>query len=121
MWVVVYDNCFDVFVSLGVFIGIIGVVFGVFWFDFVMVFLVGILIVYIVIKIFYDVVYILIDGFDVFKFEIIYDLIVFVFDVKKVIDIKVWMNGNKIWIDVIIVVDFELNVVKSYVIIEIVE
>ncbi|HCJ4363837.1 TPA: transporter, partial [Listeria innocua] len=61
------------------------------------------------------------DGFDVSKLETIHDLIASVPDVKKVIDIKARMNGNRIWIDATIAVDPDLNVVKSHEITEIVE
>ncbi|EOI0028311.1 cation diffusion facilitator family transporter [Listeria monocytogenes] len=116
-----YDNRSDAFVSFGAFIGIIGAVLGVPWLDSVTAFLVGILIVYTAIKIFYDAAHTLTDGFDVSKLETIHDLIASVPDVKKVIDIKARMNGNRIWIDATIAVDPELNVVKSHEITEIVE
>ncbi|MBC1670068.1 cation transporter [Listeria welshimeri] len=116
-----FDNRSDAFVSFGAFIGIIGAVLGVPWLDSVTAFLVGLLIVYTAVKIFYDAAHTLTDGFDVSKLETIHDLIASVPDVKKVIDIKARMNGNRIWIDATIAVDPQLNVVKSHEITEIVE
>lgn len=115
------DNRSDALVSFGAFIGIIFALFGLPWVDAVTALLVGILIGYTAVKIFFDAAHSLTDGFDVSKLETIHDLVRDVADVKEIKDIKARFNGNRIWIDLTVAVDPDLNVVRSHEITEQIE
>lgn len=119
--VVVVDNKLDVFVSIGMFIGIFVLQFYLVWVDMVIVFIIGLIICKIVWDIFKEFFYLLIDGFDV----------KYIFDYKKMIeqivgvsclkDIKVRYLGSFVYIDVVIEVLFDLNIKESYEIVNEVE
>lgn len=115
------DNRSDALVSVGVFIGIIGAQFGLFWLDPAVAILVGFIICKTAWDIFKDSTITLTDGFDYEKLDQMKEAISTFDNVKDVVDIKGRIHGNKELLDITILVDPSLNVVDSHEITEHIE
>ena len=115
------DNKSDALVSIGAFIGIIGAQFGLFWLDPLAALIVGIIICKTAWDIFRDATHTLTDGFDEKELEVIKSSIAKVDEVKEVVDVKGRIHGNQALIDVTILVDPNLNVLRSHEITEKIE
>lgn len=108
------DNRSDAFVSLGVFLGIMGSQFHIAWLDTVTAFIVGIIICKTAWEIFKEATHMLTDGFSE---ELIKELtreIHVIPRVKGVKNIKGRMHGSYSLVDITIYVDPRLNVVESH-------
>lgn len=115
------DNRSDAFVSIGVFIGIIGAQFGLFWLDPIVAILVGLIICKTAWDIFKDSTVTLTDGFDYKKLDEMKEAIRTFKNVREVVDIKGRIHGNQELLDITILVDPTLNVVDSHAITEHIE
>ncbi|MFD1414215.1 cation diffusion facilitator family transporter [Oceanobacillus jeddahense] len=115
------DNRSDAFVSIGVFIGIIGAQFGLFWLDPVVAILVGLIICKTAWDIFKDSTVTLTDGFDYKKLDEMKEAIRTFKNVRDVVDIKGRIHGNQELLDITILVDARLNVADSHAITEHIE
>ncbi|GGP09513.1 cation diffusion facilitator family transporter [Oceanobacillus neutriphilus] len=115
------DNRSDAFVSVGVFIGIIGAQFGLYWLDPVVAVLVGLIICKTAWDIFKDSTVTLTDGFDYKKLDEMKDAIRTFKNVRDIVDIKGRIHGNQELLDITILVDPALNVVDSHAITEQIE
>ncbi|WP_080874050.1 cation diffusion facilitator family transporter [Oceanobacillus timonensis] len=115
------DNRSDAFVSIGVFIGIIGSQFGLFWLDPVVAILVGFIICKTAWDIFKDSTVTLTDGFDYKKLDEMKEDIRTFKNVRDVIDIKGRIHGNQELLDITILVDSTLTVAHSHAITEQIE
>ncbi|WP_249870195.1 cation diffusion facilitator family transporter [Oceanobacillus saliphilus] len=108
------DNRSDALVSIGVFIGIIGAQFGIFWLDPLAGLVVGIIICKTAWDIFKDATITLTDGFDDEQLAKIQTSISKDADVKEVVDVKGRVHGNQALIELTILVDPNLNVEESH-------
>ncbi|HBI05134.1 MAG TPA: transporter [Paenibacillaceae bacterium] len=109
------DNLSDAFVSIGAFVGILGSQFHMPWLDPLAAFVVGIIIIKTAWEIFSEAALNLTDGFDDEEKMIhIKESISKVSGVKVVKDLKGRKHGNHIFLDVIIDVNPNLNVVESH-------
>ncbi|WP_087973376.1 cation diffusion facilitator family transporter [Oceanobacillus rekensis] len=108
------DNRSDALVSVGVFIGIVGAQFGIFWLDPLAGLIVGIIICKTAWDIFKDSTITLTDGFDDEQLEKIRRSISKDTDVKEVVDVKGRIHGNQALIDITILVDPNLTVAESH-------
>lgn len=108
------DNRSDALVSIGVFIGIVGTQFGIYWLDPLAGVIVGIIICKTAWDIFKNATLTLTDGFDEDKLRQIKDSIAKVTQVKEVYDVKGRFHGNQAFIDITILVDPDLNVKESH-------
>lgn len=108
------DNRSDALVSIGVFVGIIGAQFGIYWLDPLAGFIVGIIICKTAWDIFKDATLTLTDGFDEKQLQRIKDSIAKVSQVKEVYDVKGRFHGSQAFIEITILVDPELNVKESH-------
>ncbi|MCT1903169.1 cation diffusion facilitator family transporter [Oceanobacillus sojae] len=115
------DNRSDAFVSVGVFIGIIGAQFGLFWLDPAVAVLVGLIICKTAWDIFKDSTVTLTDGFDYKKLDEMKGAIRTFKNVRDIVDIKGRIHGNQELLDITILVDPTLNVVDSHAITERIE
>ncbi|GIO21611.1 cation diffusion facilitator family transporter [Oceanobacillus sp. J11TS1] len=115
------DNRSDAFVSIGVFVGIIGAQFGLFWLDPAVAILVGLIICKTAWDIFKDSTITLTDGFDYKKLDQMKEAISTFDNVKDVADIKGRIHGNQELLDITILVDSTLNVADSHAITEHIE
>ena len=115
------DNLSDSLVSIGAFIGITGSQFGLYWLDTVTAIIVGLIIIKTAIDIFKESVLELTDGFEIEELEEIKKTVIDNPDIKKVKSIKARTHGNQTFVDMIIVTDYNLNVVESHQITEEVE
>lgn len=115
------DNRSDALVSIGAFIGIMGAQFGIYWLDPLAGFIVGIIICWTAWSIFKDATHTLTDGIDEEQIEEIIDIISKNQDVKEIADVKGRIHGNRLLIDITILVDPNLNVEESHQITERIE
>ncbi|MFD1065765.1 cation diffusion facilitator family transporter [Oceanobacillus locisalsi] len=115
------DNRSDAFVSIGVFIGIIGAQFGLFWLDPIVAILVGFIICKTAWDIFKDSTETLTDGFDHEKLDEMKEEIRTFENVQEVNDIKGRIHGNQELLDITILVEPTLNVTDSHAITEHIE
>lgn len=116
------DNLSDAFVSIGAFVGILGAQFHMPWLDPLAAFVVGIIIIKTAWDIFSEAALNLTDGFDDDEEKHrIMDSISGVLGVRLVKDLKLRKHGNLIFLDVIIDVNPNLNVVESHEITEKIE
>ncbi|RLK62818.1 cation transporter [Atopobacter sp. AH10] len=108
------DNLSDALISLATALSLIGARYGFLWLDPVMALLVSIIILKTAIEIFKEAVFDLTDGFKVDKLES-YEATVFSHPAVSHVDsIKARVYGSKIYMDVTISVDPELNVRDSH-------
>lgn len=114
MEAVAQDNRSDALVSMGAFVGIIGAQFGLPWLDPLAALLVGAMICKTAWDIFRNATHSLSDGFDQSKLEAYKETVYSTPGVQLVKDIKARVHGNHIWVDVIIAVNNDLNVVQSH-------
>ncbi|OMP66495.1 transporter [Domibacillus epiphyticus] len=115
------DNRADALVSIGAFIGIIGSRLGVEWLDTLTAFAVGLIIFKTAWGIFSEASLSLTDAFDLNKIRDIQYSVEKVPGVRGVPSIKARSHGNVTFVDVVILVDPDLNVVESHDITEYVE
>ncbi|MCR8642081.1 cation diffusion facilitator family transporter [Paenibacillus sp. N1-5-1-14] len=108
------DNRSDALVSIGAFVGIMGSQFGLPWLDPIAAFVVGIIICKTAWDIFRNTTHSLSDGFDQSKLEAYKETIGNTPGVQLVKDIKARIHGNHVWVDVIVAVNNDLNVVESH-------
>ena len=108
------DNRSDALVSIGVFIGIVGAQFGIFWLDPLAGLIVGLIICKTAWDIFKDSTITLTDGFDEEQLDKIKRSITKDEDVKEVVDVKGRVHGNQALIDITILVDPNLTVAESH-------
>ncbi|AZN41084.1 cation diffusion facilitator family transporter [Paenibacillus albus] len=115
------DNRSDAFVSLGTFIGVIGAINGLPWLDAATAIIVGLVIWKTAWDIFREATHMLTDGFDENELEKYKETVLSLNGVEGVKDIKGRVHGNQIFVDVVIEVDHEMNVLESHEITEHVE
>lgn len=115
------DNRSDAIVSLGTFVGVIGAIYGLPWLDAATAILVGLLIWKTAWDIFREATHMLTDGFDEHELEKYKETVLALDGVEGVRDIKGRVHGNQIFVDVVIEVDHEMNVLESHEITEHVE
>lgn len=115
------DNRSDALVSIGAFIGIIGARFGFGWLDTLTAFAVGLIILKTAWEIFSDASLALTDAFDLKKLQGMQKTVEKVPGVRGVPSIKARSHGNITFVDVVILVDADLNVIESHDITEYVE
>lgn len=116
-----FDNRSDMYVSFGATIGIVASIVGITWLDTVTAFIVGILICKTGWNIFKEASHMLSDGFNEHDLNLFRDTVSKIEGVEYVKDIKGRFLGNRIFVDLIIEVNQELNVVESHSITEKVE
>ncbi|OKL37513.1 cation diffusion facilitator family transporter [Domibacillus mangrovi] len=116
-----HDNRSDALVSIGAFIGIIGARLGVDWLDTLTAFVVGLIILKTAWDIFTEASLTLTDAFDLHKIEDIQKSVAKVPGVRDVPSIKARSHGNVTFVDVVILVDPDLNVIESHDITEYIE
>lgn len=116
-----HDNRSDALVSIGAFVGIIGARLGIDWLDPLTAFIVGLIILKTAWDIFAEASLTLTDAFDRHKIEDIQKSVEKVPGVRSVPSIKARSHGNVTFVDVVILVDPDLNVIESHEITEYVE
>ncbi|WP_046179116.1 cation diffusion facilitator family transporter [Domibacillus tundrae] len=115
------DNRSDALVSIGAFIGIIGARFGLDWLDTLTAFVVGLIILKTAWSIFAEASLTLTDAFDLGKLKGMQITVEKVPGVRGVPSIKARSHGNVTFVDVVLLVDPDLNVIESHDITEYVE
>lgn len=115
------DNRSDALVSIGAFIGIIGARLGADWLDTLTAFIVGLIILKTAWDIFTEASLTLTDAFDLHKIEDMQKSVAKVPGVRGVPSIKARSHGNVTFVDIIILVDPDLNVIESHDITEYIE
>jgi cation diffusion facilitator family transporter len=115
------DNLSDALVSIGTAIGIFGAQLNLPWLDPLTALIVGVMICKTAFEIFKDAAYQLTDGFAEEDLEMLKEVVLSVHGVKAVNSIKARHHGNEIFVDVVIEVDPNLDVVESHVITENIE
>lgn len=108
------DNLSDALVSLGTFVGIVGVFMGLPFLDTVAAIVVGLLIMKTAIEIFFETAITLTDGFDAETLDEMKKIVLSVEDVLSVVDIKGRNHGVMTFIDVTVTVDANLTVAESH-------
>ncbi|MBU3217036.1 cation diffusion facilitator family transporter [Clostridium estertheticum] len=108
------DNLSDAWVGIGTSVGIIASQFGLPWVDPLAAVLVGILIVKTGWDILREATLNLTDGFDKEQLDNIIECINEVSRVRKVKDVRARINGNNIFLDIIVVVSADLSVVEGH-------
>ncbi|MBD1382229.1 cation diffusion facilitator family transporter [Metabacillus arenae] len=108
------DNRSDALVSLGAFVGIIGAQLGLYWLDPLAALIVGLIILKTAIEIFRDASHSLTDGFEPGDLDKFHETILSVENVKEIKELKARSHGNKILLDVTILVDSGLTVKESH-------
>jgi cation diffusion facilitator family transporter len=104
------DNLSDAWVSVGIFIGIMGTQFGLPWLDPLTAIIVGLLICKTGWEIFREASHNLSDGFDEKVIELYKETIHNCYGVKGVKDIKARNYGNNVVVDIVILVNSHLDV-----------
>jgi cation diffusion facilitator family transporter len=104
------DNLSDAWVSVGIFIGIMGTQFGLPWLDPLTAIIVGLLICKTGWEIFREASHNLSDGFDENVIELYKETIHNCYGVKGVMDIKARNYGNNVVVDIVILVNSHLDV-----------
>ena len=115
------DNLSDALVSIGAFIGIIGSRFGIQWLDTVTAIMVGVIIIKTAFEIFKDSALELTDGFETEELEAIEKTVKKNPNIEKVKSLKARTHGNQTFVDIVIVMDENLNVLESHQITEEIE
>ncbi|MCB2357451.1 cation diffusion facilitator family transporter [Clostridium estertheticum] len=108
------DNLSDAWVGIGTAVGIIASQFGLPWVDPLAAVLVGILIVKTGWDILREATLNLTDGFDKEQLDNIIECINEVSRVIKVKDVRARVNGNNVFLDIIVVVSADLSVVEGH-------
>lgn len=116
-----HDNRSDALVSIGAFVGIIGARLGFDWLDTLTAFIVGLIILKTAWDIFADASLTLTDAFDLDTLEDMQKTVEKVPGVRGVPSIKARSHGNITFVDVVLSVDPDLNVIESHDITEYVE
>ena len=116
-----HDNRSDALVSIGAFVGIIGSRIGLEWLDTMTAFIVGLIILKTAWDIFSEASLTLTDAFDLGKLNGIQKTVEKVPGVRGVPSIKARSHGNVTFVDVVLLVDPDLNVIESHAITEYVE
>ena len=115
------DNLSDALVSIGAFIGIVGSRFGLHWLDTVTAIIVGLIIIKTAIEIFKEAVLELTDGFETEELEAIEKTVKRNPNIEKVKSLRARTHGNQTFVDIVIVIDENLNVLESHQITEEIE
>ncbi|WP_046175982.1 cation diffusion facilitator family transporter [Domibacillus indicus] len=115
------DNRSDALVSIGAFVGIIGSRLGLGWLDTLTAFIVGVVILKTAWDIFSDAALTLTDAYDLDKLKGMQKTVEKVPGVRGVPSIKARSHGNVTFVDVVLLVDPDLNVIESHDITEYVE
>ncbi|MGF7536209.1 cation diffusion facilitator family transporter [Bacillus mexicanus] len=108
------DNKSDAFVSIGTFIGIAAAQFRLAWIDTVTAFVIGLLICKTAWDIFKESSYSLTDGFDVKDMSAYKQTIEKVSGVSRLTDIKARYVGSTVYVDVVVEVSADLNMIESH-------
>ncbi|MDT8717526.1 cation transporter [Clostridium sp. 19966] len=108
------DNLSDAWVGIGTTIGIVAAQFGLPWIDSVAAVIVGILIIKTGWDIFKEAAHNLTDGFDNEALKTITQCIEQVSGVKKIKRIRARVNGNSVFLDVIVIVSSALSLVEGH-------
>lgn len=108
------DNLSDALVSLGAFIGIVGVFFGLTFLDTVAAIVVGLLIMKTAIEIFFETAITLTDGFDADTLEHMKRIVLSVDNVESCVDIKGRNHGVMTFVDVTVTVNPDFTVAESH-------
>ncbi|MBT2656036.1 cation transporter [Bacillus sp. ISL-18] len=108
------DNLSDAWVSVGIFIGILGTQFGLPWLDPLTAIIVGLLICKTGWEIFREASHNLTDGFDEKVIELYKETIDNCYGVKGVKDIKARNYGNNVVVDIVILVNSNLDVREAH-------
>ncbi len=108
------DNKSDAFVSIGTFIGITAAQFRLAWIDTVTAFVIGLLICKTAWDIFKESSYSLTDGFDVKDMSAYKQTIEKVSGVSRLTDIKARYVGSTVYVDVVVEVSADLNMIESH-------
>nr|WP_205185990.1 cation diffusion facilitator family transporter [Metabacillus iocasae] len=108
------DNFSDAIVSIGAVVGIVGSQFGMPWLDPVAAVLVGVIICKTAFDIFKEATHLLTDGFNQEELTKYEETITEIEGVNAVKDLKGRMQGNHVMLEVTVMVDPHLNVVKSH-------
>lgn len=109
-----HDNRADALVSIGAFVGIIGSRLGLGWLDTLTAFAVGLIILKTAWGIFSEASLALTDAFDLDKLKGMQKTVEKVPGVRGVPSIKARSHGNITLVDVVLLVDPDLNVIKSH-------
>ncbi|MEI7027960.1 cation diffusion facilitator family transporter [Paenibacillus sp. y28] len=115
------DNRSDALVSLGAFGGISVSRFGLQWLDTLTALIIGILICKTAIDIFRETSHSLTDGFDETRLDEFRDTILHIEGVDEIKDLRARQHGNQVLLDVVVCVDYRLNVWESHEICEEIE
>jgi cation diffusion facilitator family transporter len=115
------DNRSDALVSIGAFVGIIGSRLGLGWLDTLTAFIVGLIILKTAWDIFAQASLTLTDAFDLENLKGMQKTVEKVPGVRGVPSIKARSHGNVTFVDVVLFVDPDLNVIESHDITEYVE
>lgn len=108
------DNLSDAWVSIGAAVGIIGAQFHMEWLDPVAAVIVGILICKTALEIFRDATHRLTDGFDENEIQAYKETIQKTYGVKGIKDIKARNYGNNVVVDVVILVNSTLDIIRAH-------
>ncbi|MEW9670051.1 cation diffusion facilitator family transporter [Ammoniphilus sp. 3BR4] len=108
------DNLSDVWVSVGAAVGILGSQLDMPWLDPVAAFVVGLMICKTAWEIFRESAHVLTDGFDEEELPRYTETIMQIKDVRVVDDIKARSNGTDIFVDVVIHVDPNIDIVECH-------
>nr|WP_273015215.1 cation diffusion facilitator family transporter [Paenibacillus arenosi] len=109
-----HDNRSDALVSIGAAVGIFGSQWGLPWLDPLAALTVGIVILKTAWDIFYDASHALTDGFDEKKLETLRKTIANTNGVRAIRDVKARLHGNRVLVDVIVLVDPKLTLIESH-------
>ena len=115
------DNLSDALTSFATAIAIFGSIFGLYWLDGVMAVFVGIVIIKTAIDIFRESAFSLSDGFETNHLAEYRQAILDIPDVQQVTSIAARSYGANVYVDVTILLDAELTVLRSHEITEAVE
>ncbi|WP_370297613.1 cation diffusion facilitator family transporter [Ammoniphilus sp. YIM 78166] len=108
------DNLSDVWVSIGAAIGILGAQFNMSWLDPLAALVVGFMICRTAWTIFRESSHVLTDGFDEAELPQYIETIMLINGVRAVDDVKARSNGSEIFVDVVIHVDPNMDIVKCH-------
>ncbi|WP_338447687.1 cation diffusion facilitator family transporter [Niallia oryzisoli] len=108
------DNLSDAWVSIGAAVGIIGAQFHMAWLDPVAAVIVGLLICKTALEIFRDASHQLTDGFDENEIQAYKETIQNTYGVKGIKDIKARNYGNNVVVDVVILVNSTLDIIRAH-------
>lgn len=115
------NNLSDALTSFAAAIAIFGSIFGIYWLDGVMAVIVGIIIIKTAIAIFRESAFSLSDGFETHNLAEYREAILSIPDVEKVSTIMARSYGANVYVDITILLDADLTVLRSHEITEEVE